>query len=85
MDQLKKTVDDNVKDIKMLKDRGLNLVFVPECDKIRNECHSLQTQQFTEMKVAVMENRKMVMDKFDEVTRFMGYVTRALEDSNSKK
>lgn len=85
MDIMKKTIDENVKDIRMLKDRGLNLVFVPECDKIRAECHQVQGQRVSELKEAIMDNRNMVIEKFDEVTRFMGYVTRALENGKKDK
>jgi hypothetical protein len=49
-----------------------------------NAMHEKQEERYNVTTAAIMENRKMVMDKFDEVTRFMGYVTRALENGIAK-
>ena len=55
-----------------------------DCTKFREDCRESIRDQLVEVKVAVEANRKIVLDKFDEIMQFMGYVKGKIEDYNGR-
>ena len=55
-----------------------------DCTRLREDCRESIRDQLIEVKVAVEANRKIVLDKFDEIMQFMGYVKGKIEDYNGR-
>ena len=74
-----------LKDKQSKQEEKLNTIVVKaDCTKFREDCRESIRDQLIEVKVAVEANRKIVLDKFDEIMQFMGYVNGKIEDYNGR-
>ena len=71
--------NDHAKRILSLENRGIHLMFRENCKEVRDECHGNLCAKFEEVKDEIKNNRLLVMEKFDEISQFMGFVKAIIE------
>lgn len=70
--------------IENLQKEKLNIAFKTDCGEFRNNCKEEVNKKFDDIKLAIDKNRDTVLEKFEEVQKFMGYVGRVVEEINGK-
>lgn len=55
-----------------------------DCDKNREKCQNEMKDKLADIKNAINSNREIVLEKFDEIKEFMGYVKGKIEDYNGR-
>jgi len=81
---LKEQTKDNKTRIEELAATRANFELKVDCQTFRSDCKKDTDKKFDDIKSAIEANREVVVDKFDEVKEFMGYVKRAIENINGK-
>ena len=81
---LKEQTKENKDRINGLASTRSSLELKADCQTFRSDCKRDTDKKFDDIKSAIETNRKIVVDKFDEVKEFMGYVKRAIEGINGK-
>lgn len=72
--ELKNTIEKKEIRIKALEDRGMNIMFKTDCGLYRGECQAGVTDQLQDIKDEIRTNRDMVVEKFEVIKEFMGFI-----------
>jgi gas vesicle protein len=78
LDQSQKNQDNKIDTLEK------NIQLRSDCRDYRERCQENIKIQIGEIKLAIDKNREAVLDRFDEVKEFMGYVKGKIEDYNGR-
>ena len=70
--------------IETLESRKLSSGFKDDCESFRGKCQSDMKDKFEEIKSAINKNRETVVEQFNEIREFVGYVKGKIEDYNGR-
>ena len=81
---MKEKISRNEDRIDTITNARTTLILKTDCDKFREECREGVKEELSAIKKAIDANRNVVLEKFDEVKEFMGYVKGKIEDYNGR-
>lgn len=84
MKNLQEKVNKSEGKIEVLTTGRIGFALKTDCEKLREECKDGTKEELSSIKKAIDNNREVVLEKFDEVKEFMGYVKGKIEDYNGR-
>jgi len=82
MKTLQEKVSKSEGKIEVLTTGRVGFALKSDCEKFREGCREEMRDELSSIKKAIDNNKTVVLEKFDEVKEFMGYVKGKIEDYN---